>query len=146
MKTGHRHRAREAAFQMLYQWDVGKVEPGAVPGLYDAIEQDDAEPLAAPARAFAEELVAGTIARVAEIDALIAQHAQHWRIERIATVDRLILRLGIYELLYGHDTPAGVVIDEAIELARTFSEEDAVRFVNGVLDGVHKSLPGPQPA
>lgn len=141
MKTGQRHRAREAAFQMLYQWEVGKLAPEAAIAGFGAIEQDDAAPLPAPARGFAEQLVTGTVAHVAEADALIAKHAANWRIERIATVDRLILRLAIFELLYAPDTPASVVIDEAIELARTFSEEDAVRFVNGVLDAIHKHLP-----
>jgi len=141
VKTGSRHRAREAAFQMLYEWEVGQLPPDVAIREFAAIEQDDAKPLSAASRAFAEALVNGTVARVAEADALIARHAQHWRIERIATVDRLILRLAIFELLYAPDTPAGVVIDEAIELARTFSEADAVRFVNGVLDAIHKNLP-----
>ena len=142
MKTGHRHRAREAAFQMLYAWEVGKRDPESAIEDFGAIEQDEAPPVPASARAFADELVKGVIAHVAEADALIARHAQHWRIERIATVDRLVLRLAVFELLYAPDTPPGVVIDEAIELARTFSEEDAVRFVNGVLDAIHKDLPG----
>ena len=142
MKTGHRHRAREAAFQMLYQWEVGKLPPETAILSFGAIEQDDAKPLSAAARDFAEQLVNGAVAHVGEADALIAKHAENWRIERIATVDRLILRLAIFELLYAPDTPPSVVIDEAIELARTFSEEDAVRFVNGVLDAIHKNLPG----
>ena len=141
MKPGNRHRAREAAFQMLYQWEVGKLPPETAIADFGAIEQEELAPLSASARAFAEQLVNGAVAHVAEADALIARHAQHWRIERIATVDRLILRLAIFELLYAPDTPPGVVIDEAIELARTFSEEDAVRFVNGVLDAIHKGLP-----
>lgn len=141
MKPGNRHRAREAAFQMLYQWEVGKLPPEAAIEDFAAIEQDEGRPLSASARTFAAQLVTGTVAHVTEADALIARHAQHWRIERIATVDRLILRLAIFELLYAPDTPPGVVIDEAIELARTFSEADAVRFVNGVLDAIHKSLP-----
>ena len=144
MKTGNRHRAREAAFQMLYAWEVGKRAPEAAIEDFGAIEQEEAPPLSASARTFAEALVTGVVAHVAEADALIARHAQHWRIERIATIDRLILRLAIFELLYAPDTPPGVVIDEAIELARTFSEEDAVRFVNGVLDAIHKGLPGAQ--
>lgn len=144
MKPGSRHRAREAAFQMLYQWEVGKLAPEAAIASFGSIEQDGAKPLGASARRFAEELVMGVVAHVGEADALITRHAQHWRIERIATVDRLILRLAIFELLFAPDTPPGVVIDEAIELARTFSEEDAVRFVNGVLDAIHKSLPGAQ--
>ncbi|MEI6668618.1 MAG: transcription antitermination factor NusB [Acidobacteriota bacterium] len=140
-KTGSRHRARESAFQMLYQWEVGRAAPDAVVADYEAIEQDENTALTPVNRRFAEALVAGTVAHVAEIDQRIAAHAQNWRIERMAAVDRLILRLAIYELAHASDTPPSVVIDEALELARTFGEEDSVRFVNGVLDAVFKSLP-----
>ena len=126
---------------MLYQWEVGRAALETVAADYLTIAQDGMTPLSPANRRFAEALVAGTAAHVAEIDALIGSHAQHWRIERIAIVDRLILRLAIFELLHVPDTPPNVVIDEAIELARTFSEEEAVRFVNGVLDAVYKSLP-----
>ena len=141
MSSGSRHRAREAAFQMLYQWEIGRATPETAAADYQTIEQEGVAPLTPVSRRFAEALVAGTVADVAQIDALIGSHAQHWRIERIAIVDRLILRLAIFELLHVPDTPPSVVIDEAIELARTFSEEEAVRFVNGVLDAVYKSLP-----
>jgi len=126
---------------MLYQWEVGRATPETVAADYLTIAQEGVTPLTPANRRFAEALVAGTVGHVAEIDALIGSHAQHWRIERIAIVDRLILRLAIFELLHVPDTPPSVVIDEAIELARTFSEEEAVRFVNGVLDAVYKSLP-----
>ena len=128
---------------MLYQWEVGRVEPEAALASHWSIEQDEVRPLPASARLFAEQLAAGTIAHLPEIDALLTKHAQNWRLERMAIVDRLILRLAVYELLYVPETSAAVVIDEAIELARTFSEDEAVRFVNGVLDAVHKNLPGP---
>jgi len=141
-RTGSRHRAREAALQMLYQWEVGRVEPAVALTGHWAIEQDEAKPVSAPARRFAEQLATGTIAHLAEIDALLTKHAQNWRLERMAIIDRLILRLAVHELLYVPETSPAVVIDEALELARTFSEEDAVRFVNGVLDAVHKNLPG----
>ena len=75
-----------------------------------------------------------------EIDAILAAHAQNWRIERMAVIDRLVLRLAIYELLADPDTPSRVVINEALELARWYSGEEAVRFVNGVLDAVRKEL------
>ena len=90
------------------------------------------------AQQFAEHLTSGTIARLPELDTIIERHAQNWRLSRMAVIDRLILRLAVFELLHEPETPPGVVIDEALELARTFSEEDAVRFVNGVLDAVHK--------
>ena len=86
---------------------------------------------------FLEQLVRGTVEKAGEIDALISSHAEHWRIERMPAVDRNILRLAIYEMRKT-DTPPAVVIDEALELARRFSTEESVQFVNGVLDAVHK--------
>lgn len=147
-----RRRAREAALQMLYQWEVGRVSPQETVRTYwpgrDAPpspddEYADFDPDAAVdevGRAFANALVTGTIARVTQIDELIAAHAKNWRLERLAVIDRLILRLAIYELLAEPDTPAKVIINEALELARTFSGDDAVPFVNGVLDAVRRAL------
>jgi transcription antitermination protein NusB len=139
VKTGHRHQAREAALQILYQWEVGKLPPAEAAARRWQIE-DEGEPLPEPARRFAEALALGTAAEVASLDPLIERQAQNWRLERMAVVDRLILRMAVFEFLHMRETPRTVVIDEAIELARTFSEEDAVRFVNGVLDGVHHAL------
>jgi N utilization substance protein B len=136
--SGIRHRAREAALQMLYLWEVGGIPADRAPAHYWAVVADDGEPVSDAARAFAERLATGVIAHMAELDPVIERHAQNWRLARMAVVDRLILRLAAYELLHVPETPAGVVIDEALELARTFSEEDAVRFVNGVLDAIHK--------
>lgn len=121
---------------MLYQWEVGRVTPAEAVARHAEIEQDGPD-LADAARRFARELVEGTIAHLETIDARIEAQAQHWRLERMAVIDRLILRMAVYEFLYRPDTPRTVVIDEAIELARTFSEQDAIRFVNGVLDGIH---------
>ncbi len=90
----------------------------------------------------AEEIVRGTAERLGEIDPLIAEAAANWRLERIAVIDRLILRLATYELLAMPGTPHAVIINEALELARTFSTEDAVKFVNGVLDGIRKKVRG----
>ncbi len=141
MNTGIRHRAREAALQMLYLWEVGGLDAASADERYWAVVADDAPALPDTARVFAQRLAHGTITRVAALDAVIERHAQNWRLSRMAVIDRLILRLGTYELLHEPDTPAGVVIDEALELARTFSEEDAVRFVNGVLDAIHRQQP-----
>jgi N utilization substance protein B len=147
-----RHRAREAALQMLYQWEVGRAPLGDITRTYWAgrdappdpeDEFADAVPdatLVEDERAYANALVAGVIERVRDADELIAAHARNWRIERMAVVDRLVLRLAIYELLERADTPAAVVINEALELARTFSGEDPVPFINGVLDAVRKAL------
>jgi N utilization substance protein B len=136
--TGRR-RAREAALQMLYQWEVGRASA------YEAIATywpaHDAEPpLDAPLREFANALVRGTIDRVKDIDGLLTAHADNWRVERMAVIDRLILRLAVYEFLADPDTPSRVVINEALELARTYSGEEAVGFVNGVLDSVKKDV------
>lgn len=147
-----RHRARAAALQMLYQWEVGRVSaheavrtywPGrdAPPSPED--EHADLVPDTAVdevGRTFANALVAGTIERVKEADALIATHLKNWRLERVAVIDRLVLRMAIYELLTERDTPPKVIINEAIELVRTFSGEEPVPLINGVLDAVRKTL------
>ena len=124
---------------MLYQWEVGGVAPEEALARHWQIEQEGPE-MPAAGRRFAEDLAGGTIAHLPEIDALVEAHATHWRLARMAVVDRLILRLAVFEFLYRRDTPRTVVIDEAIELARAFSEQDAARFVNGVLDGIHHAI------
>jgi transcription antitermination protein NusB len=85
-------------------------------------------------------LVRGTVARVKDIDAMLTAHAQNWRVERMAVIDRLVLRLAIYELLEEAETPPRVIINEALELARTYSGDEAVGFVNGILDAARKEL------
>jgi N utilization substance protein B len=136
--SGPRHRAREAALQVLYFWEVGRIDPGIALTAYFAEHQPDADE---SVRVFAESLVRGTVAEVDAIDKLIEQHSAHWRIERLAVIDRLILRMAIWELRHAPDTPPAVVLNEALELARTFSADDSVRFVNGVLDAVRRDLP-----
>ena len=91
-------------------------------------------------RAFANTLVRETLARVTELDRLLAEHAHNWRVERMAVIDRLVLRLATAEMLTQPETPPKVVINEAIELARTFSGEESVPFVNGVLDALRKMM------
>jgi transcription antitermination protein NusB len=134
-----RHRAREAALQMLYQWEVGKSTPGDTILTYWPAHEEVVD-LPDVYREFANGLVRGTIQRVEEIDRLLASRAQHWRVERMAVLDRLVLRLATYEFLAEAETPAKVIINEALELARAYSGEDAVAFVNGLLDGVRKEL------
>jgi N utilization substance protein B len=134
-----RHRAREAALQMLYQSEIGRAGvPETILTFWPA--NDPAGDVDEALRTFANRLVKETSSRVAEIDRLIAAHAHNWRLERMAVIDRLVLRLAIAELLTDHGTPPKVVINEAIELARTFSGEESVPFVNGVLDAVRKDL------
>jgi N utilization substance protein B len=138
--SGPRRQAREAALQILYFWEVGRAQPQSAIEAYFAEHQPDA---GEPMRDFASRLVHGTVADVVELDALIEQHSRHWRIERLAVIDRLILRMAVWELRNESDTPPAAVLNEALELARRFSTEDAVRFINGVLDGIKRSLDPP---
>lgn len=134
-----KRRARAAALQMLYQWEIGRTSAFEAIATYWPAHDADNE-LGEPLREFANDLVRGTIARVTEIDAILAAHAQNWRVERMAVIDRLVLRLAVYEFLAQLDTPPRVVINEALELARAYSGEEAVAFVNGILDSIRKEL------
>jgi N utilization substance protein B len=147
-----RRRARESALQMLYQAEVGRMGPQEAIGTFwrldrsgeDADEagaEDAGEPIDDDLQAFANNLVRETLARGEAIDQLIVTHAHNWRLERMAVIDRLVLRLAVCEMLTHPETPTKVVINEALELARTFSGDEAVAFVNGVLDAVRKALP-----
>lgn len=132
-----RRHAREAALQMLYLCEVGRVAPGDAIAAHAEIEQ--AARLESPeAGSFAARLVLGTVEHVGDIDPLIAASAEHWRPERMAVIDRLILRMAVYQLSYVPEVPPNVVINEAIELARRFGGEESGRFVNGVLDAVKR--------
>jgi N utilization substance protein B len=132
-----RRRAREAALQMLYQCEVGRIVPDEAIALYGQIEQEAR--LESPgAEAFAAQLVLGTVGHEDEIDPVIAQSAEHWRPERMAVIDRLILRMAVFQLRYVPDVPPAVVINEAIDLARRFGGEESGRFVNGVLDAIKR--------
>jgi N utilization substance protein B len=134
-----RRRARVAALQMLYQSEIGRVPIEDVcGGFWDG--QSAGRPPSAAVREFATRLATGVVAHREEIDARIAAAAEHWRIERMHTIDRLILRLAAYEFVYEPMAPAKVVINEALELARTFSTDESVRFANGVLDAVRRAL------
>ena len=134
-----RHRAREAAVQMLYQWEVGRVPMDDVRETFWA-HAPEGTPLTEELRAFATSLATGTAEHIAEIDPLIADAAEHWRIERMNVLDRLILRLAVYEFSYEPGTPGKVIINEALELARSFSADDSVRFINGILDAIRRTL------
>jgi transcription antitermination protein NusB len=133
-----RHRSRQRALQVLYQWDMTKqpVEQ-AISSFYDTLYSDESDEQ--PDRdEFMEELAKGTSEIAAEIDHRITSKSENWRLERMPTVDRNILRLAIYEMSR-QETPAAVVIDEALELARQFSGEESVSFINGILDAVHRA-------
>ena len=135
-----RHRAREAALQMLYQWEVGRASMPDVVRTFWSYGAPSGSAVPDDLRAFAQRLASGVAERVGELDPAISEAAEHWRLERMNVMDRLILRLAVYEFLHESDTPARVIINEALELARTFSTDDAVRFINGVLDAVRRRL------
>jgi N utilization substance protein B len=135
-----RHRAREAAVQMLYQWEVGRSSLAEVLETYWMHDDAQVTSLSDDHRAFAQKLAAGVVETVGNVDPVIAESAEHWRIERMNVMDRLILRLGVYEFLHEPETPAKVVINEALELGRTFSADDSVRFINGILDAIRRTL------
>jgi N utilization substance protein B len=135
-----RHRARETALQILYHWDIAHTDVQQAADTFFGHQWVGSEPPADEVQAFATELAHDTVQRLETIDALIAETAERWRPERMAVLDRLILRMAVCELLRGAGTPPAVVINEALELARTFSTEDAVKFINGMLDGVRKKL------
>lgn len=135
-----RHQAREAALQMLYQWEVGRASMSEVLRTFWLHDEPPARDLPEDHRAFAEALATGVTGQVESIDPLIAEAAEHWRLERMHVMDRLILRLAVYEFLHEPETPARVIINEALELARTFSHDEAVRFINGLLDAIRRRL------
>ncbi len=127
--------------QVLYQWDLTKLPvEHAIASFYDTLYSGEEETERRPERdAFMEELAVGTSQMAPEIDRRITDKAAHWKLDRMPAVNRNILRLAVYEMKTG-TTPPAVVIDEAIELARQFSGDESVSFINGVLDAVHKEL------
>ena len=135
-----RHRAREAALQILYQWEIGGRDVGQAAETFFGLQWPNADPPPADLRTFATALSHDTVARLDAIDPLIAETVERWRPERLAVLDRLILRMAICELLRDPATPPAVVINEALELARTFSTEEAVKFINGMLDAIRKKI------
>jgi N utilization substance protein B len=135
-----RQRAREAALQMLYQTEIGQLSVAEAVGSHGAIAATETIDLDEDARDYAVALARGSWLDRQVIDQYIAGAAHNWRVERLTVIDRLLLRLAVHELLSHPATPPRVVIDEAIELARTYSGEDAAKFVNGVLDGVFRKL------
>jgi transcription antitermination protein NusB len=134
-----RHRARETALQILYAWDIGQTDIDQAANTFFTYQWVGEAP-SDDLRQFAIELARETVSRLDAIDPLIAETTERWRPERMAVLDRLILRMAVCELLRNAGTPPPVIINEALELARTFSTEDAVKFINGMLDGVRKRL------
>jgi N utilization substance protein B len=139
---GSRRKARECALQMLFAADVADAVPDEVLRTYWA-ELGDSDTEEA-AREFASRLAAGTLAHLDSLDERIRSRAEHWRIPRMAIVDRNILRLAVYEFLY-EPTPRTVAINEALEIARRFSTYEATQFINGILDAIKRDLDEQQP-
>jgi N utilization substance protein B len=136
----HRRRARERALQALYQCEVAQLAVRQALEVLDQAGAPEGAALPEEDRAFAAALAAGAWDARRALDERIADAARNWRIERMATVDRLVLRLAVHEMLAHPETPPRVAISEAIDLAREYSGDEAARFVNGVLDGVFNAL------
>ncbi|MEW5974296.1 MAG: transcription antitermination factor NusB [Acidobacteriota bacterium] len=133
---GGRRRARELALQMMFQWDLSRDSFAAVRGTFWTLHHDIDDEV----RHFADHLAEGTLERIERIDVLLARHAEHWRVSRMAAVDRNILRLATFELLHETQTPRPVIINEALEIARRFSTSESIQFINGILDSIRKDL------
>jgi transcription antitermination protein NusB len=133
---GPRRKAREYALQMLFQWDITHDSIDQVAATFFQNQPEESEIVVE----FARQLVMNTVEHVEQIDEFIRRHAEHWRLDRMATVDRNILRLAVQEFLYDKETPKTVVINEAIEIARRFSAQESPMFINGVLDSIKKEL------
>ena len=133
---GTRRKSRELVMQMLFQGDLGKHTPDQVRALFWA-SRDDVD---AATRGFAEDLYRVATTRQPEVDALIESHTQNWRLERMAVVDRNLLRAAVAEMLGYATTPAAIVINESLEIARRYAAPESVQFLNGVLDAISRSV------
>jgi transcription antitermination protein NusB len=129
-----RTKSREFAMQMLFQWDMSQQDPARLEAKFWKSAK-----AADKTREFANHLFEGAANEVSALDEIIGKHCENWRFERLAAIDRAILRLAIHEMSSA-DTPPKVVLNEAVQLAKKFSSEESGGFVNGVLDSVHKSL------
>lgn len=132
---GARHSGREAALQMLFQLEASSERASRVIELFWRSFEADPE-----GRPYADEVVAGVEERLAEVDKRIADASKNWRLERMGRVDRNLLRLSTWELVAKRDVPRAVVIDEAVELAKSYGTEESSAFVNGVLDRIATDL------
>jgi N utilization substance protein B len=132
---GSRHQARERALQILFQYDIHR-KPGVwLDEFWKPLKADE------ETKVFAERLVEGVLDKKKELDALIGKHATNWKVSRMPIVDRNILRAGVYELIWMDEVPAKVTMNEAIELAKSFGDDEASKFVNGILDKVLATEP-----
>ena len=131
----NRTKSRECALQMLYQADIRHTGPEQIVQEFWRGQEEGVEP---EVSAFANQLFSGTLEHLDGIDALIAKYADNWDMKRMAVIDRNILRLGVFELLHLEEVPPKVSINEAIELAKRFGDAESGKFINGILDAIHK--------
>ncbi len=137
---GNRRKSREAALQALYQIDLAKAEPEKALEQYWKNNIDTEE-----IQEFANLLVQGVTSHLSELDQLVEKHSTHWKLSRMACVDRNILRMAAYELMYCRDIPASVSLNEAIEVGKKFGTEDSSSFINGILDNLAREIrPNPE--
>ncbi len=130
---GARRKARELALQMLFQADVAGNAPD------DIIETfEDIQRVRPNIREFAIRVFRGTLEKQDEIDKIVVEQAENWRLSRMPVVDRNLIRMAIYEMMYLDETPKLVILDEAIEIAKRYGTEKSSQFINGILDGVLK--------
>lgn len=130
-RHGPKRKSRELALQMLFQKDLSGNDPRAITDTFEDLQKS---PIGI--RVFAVRMFEGTLEHLDEIDGMIVKQAENWRIERMAVVDRNIMRMAIWEFLYEPETPKLVIIDEALEIAKKFGNEKSSQFINGVLDGI----------
>ena len=140
-----RRKGRILAFQALFSWDAQYSRTGdpSIPeGLLDFpwSQSDKAAPLDEETNLFSRFLVTGTVENIRAVDSMIQNHLENWALSRLNRVDLAVLRMSVYTLMFQSDMPPGVVIDEAIEICREFGTDDSYRFINGVLDGIRKTL------
>ncbi|MBI4845386.1 MAG: transcription antitermination factor NusB [Candidatus Omnitrophica bacterium] len=128
-----RTKSRECALQILYAFDIGGNKDKDIAANYWKQNESDVQ-----IKKFSMDLVTGTLEKIKDIDKLISKYADNWRLERMAVIDRNIIRMATYELLYVEDIPPKVAINEAVELAKKFGDDESGRFVNGVLDKINK--------
>jgi transcription antitermination protein NusB len=137
--VGKRRKSRELAMQMLFQGDVGKQTPEQVrKSFWEARSESELDP---ETRGFAEDLYRVATVRESEIDALIEEHSSNWRLTRMPAVDRNVLRAAVAEMLGFPATPAPIIINESLEVARRYSAPESLNFLNGVLDAIAKARP-----
>jgi N utilization substance protein B len=130
---GARRKARELALQMLFQFDMAGNPPDTIVATFEDLQKSKPN-----TREFAVKIFNGTVNHMTEIDDMIQQQADNWRLSRMAIVDRNIIRMSIYEFMHETDTPKLVIIDEAIEIAKKFGTQKSSQFINGILDGILK--------